>query len=58
VCLSLGHVSIKLKDYPRAINHYKLALELYDSMEIRSQIGSNQHLTIITLLAESYMLSG
>jgi hypothetical protein len=23
VCLSLGHVSIKLKDYPRAINHYK-----------------------------------
>jgi tetratricopeptide (TPR) repeat protein len=27
-------------------------------MEIRSQIGSNQHLTIITLLAESYMLSG
>jgi tetratricopeptide (TPR) repeat protein len=27
-------------------------------MEIRSQIGSNQHLTILTLLAESYMLSG
>jgi tetratricopeptide (TPR) repeat protein len=58
VCLSLGHASIKLKDYPRAIIHYRQALELFDSMEIRSHIGSNQHLTIITLLAESYMLNG
>ena len=30
VCLSLGHVSIKLKDYPRAIKHYKEALDFYD----------------------------
>ena len=41
VCLSLGHALIKLKDYPRAILHYRQALELFDSMEIRSQIGSN-----------------
>ena len=58
MCLSLGHISIKLDLVAKALKYYRDAKESFEAIKDRTLLGSHKHFTILSLVAEAEATAG